>query len=54
MMNRFRRGIVDGGLVQFSPPRTLPLEPRLRAGAVLALKKCKHTFHLGLSCILVF
>lgn len=38
-MNRFRRDIVDGGLGQYKPPRTLPLEPRLYAGAVLALKK---------------
>lgn len=41
-MNRFRRGIVDGGLGQYKPPRTLPLEPRLYAGAVLALKKYLH------------
>lgn len=38
-MNRFRRGIVDGGLGQYKPARTLPLEPRVYAGAILALKK---------------
>lgn len=39
MMNQFRRGIVDGGLGQYKPAHTLPLEPRVHAGAVLALKK---------------
>lgn len=39
MMNRFRRGIVDGGLSQYNPVHTPPLEPRVYAGARLALKK---------------
>lgn len=39
MMNGFRRGIVNGGLSQYSPAHALPLEPRLRAGARSALKK---------------
>lgn len=39
MMNQFRRGIVDGGLGQYKPAHTLPLEPRVHAGAILALKK---------------
>lgn len=39
MMNDFRRGIVNGGLDQYKPAHTLPLEPRVRAGAILAMKK---------------